>query len=119
MQQKKFYFTVRDKVLCDVVYDVERHAGKVLSLRCGCEIRIRGAGRFLVKDELGQRYWRKIKLIEHFTKLSKAALYLVTETQVWKIRRVDKANPTWIDNMCDSWLTPEELALRDLEAENA
>lgn len=109
MSEKERYFTVRDKVLCDVVYDIEKSGARVFSLRCGGAVKIRGAGKFLKIDEAGKFTWRDREVIEHFTKLSHLSLYLLTEKEVWKITTVDKRNPLWIDKMCDSWLQPHEI----------
>jgi len=103
------YFTVRDKILVDVVYDLEKRGSKVFSLRSGNTVVVRGAGKFFKKDAEGNLTWRNIEIIENFEKLSKYSLYLLTEKEVWKITTVDKRNPIFIDKMCKSWLLPHEI----------
>lgn len=103
------YFTVRDKILVDVVHDIEKRGFKVFSLRSGNPVVVRGAGKYFKKDSEGALSWRGREVVENFEKLSKYSLYLLTEKEVWKITTVDKRNPIFIDKMCKSWLLPHEI----------
>ena len=108
------YFTVRDKILVDVVHDIEKRGSKVFSLRSGNAIVVRGAGKYFKKASEGKLVWRNIEIIENFEKLSTCSLYLLTEKEVWKITTVDKRNPIFIDRMCKSWLLPHEIRAIEL-----
>lgn len=109
------YFTVRDKILTDVVHKIEKSGQKVFSLRSGAQIMIRGAGRFFTKDAEGKFIWRGREVVENFEKLATICLYLLTEKEVWKITTVDKRNPLKIDNLCKSWLLPHEIEAFELK----
>lgn len=109
LPHKKVYFTIRDKILIDVVSKIEKLGSKIFSLRCGTQIVIRGAGRFYKKELDGRLTWRGREVVENFEKLSSYSLYFLTEDKVWKVNSVDKRNPLRIDSMCKAWLMPHEI----------
>jgi len=107
---KKLRFTIRDKILEEVVFKIERSGSRVFSLRSGSDIMIRGAGKFLKKELDGRIIWRGREVVANFEKLSPCCLYLLTTEKVWKLSSVDKSHALFIDIMCKAWLMPHEIA---------
>lgn len=81
-------FIIRELILKKVL----RQLPKVLSIRSGGEIRIKGATKKIEIVE-GERQWNEIPLKEFQSRLSDMNLYFFTEKEVWQVTFVDKELP--------------------------